>query len=165
LNSGSTKDFSANQNPDEVVGLKLQVDVKYCDQFQRTCSFYEMMRATDCQVDQRKAEREAERQEKERSRREDKKSNSSIKSEMTQGARAEEDEAARVYDSSTVDVVYLKAINVPTMYDVGTLPVDPTDGRLCLNIMDLFNYHKVVKPDFQKLRMQKSKVSKLRQVM
>ena len=77
----------------------------------------------------------------------------------------EEDEAARVYDSSTVDVVYLKAINVPTMYDVGTLPVDPTDGRLCLNIMDLFNYHKVVKPDFQKLRMQKSKVSKLRQVM
>jgi len=34
------------------------------------------------------------------------------------------------------------------MYDMGTLPTDPTDSRLCLNVLDDLSYYKVVKPDF-----------------
>jgi hypothetical protein len=52
------------------------------------------------------------------------------------------------YDENTVNTAYLKVINVPCMHDLGTLQTDPTDSRLCLNVIDDLTFHKVVKPDF-----------------
>lgn len=52
------------------------------------------------------------------------------------------------YDIKEVDVAYLKAINIPSMFDVGTINVDPSDSRLLLNVMDDHTYYKVIKPDF-----------------
>jgi hypothetical protein len=43
---------------------------------------------------------------------------------------------------------YLKVINVPCMYDLGTPTVDPYDHQLLLNIMDDLTYYKAIKPDF-----------------
>jgi len=48
---------------------------------------------------------------------------------------------SEIYDTNTVDVAYLKCINVPCMYDIGTLPTDPTDSRLCLNVIDQLTYN------------------------
>lgn len=52
------------------------------------------------------------------------------------------------YDIKEIDIAYLKAINIPSMFDLGTINVDPTDSRLLLNVMDDHTYHKVIKPDF-----------------
>lgn len=68
------------------------------------------------------------------------------------------------YDIKEVDVAYLKAINIPSMFDVGTINVDPTDSRLLLNVMDDHTYYKVIKPDFlcHRNKQSKRKISKFR---
>ncbi len=53
-----------------------------------------------------------------------------------------------VYDTNIVEAAYLKVINVPCMYDIGTLPSDPSDSRLSLNVLDELTYRSCVKPDF-----------------
>jgi len=40
------------------------------------------------------------------------------------------------YDTNDIEIAYLKLINVPCLYDMGAAPSDPTDSRLCLNILD-----------------------------
>jgi hypothetical protein len=74
---------------------------------------------------------------------------------------------ADVYDTNIVQAAYLKAINVPCMYDIGILPSDPTDSRLCLNIIDIMTYNRVVKPDFLygKRKQQRKKIDKFRQAV
>jgi hypothetical protein len=62
---------------------------------------------------------------------------------------------------------YLKVINVPCMYDLGTPTVDPYDHQLLLNIMDDLTYYKAIKPDFldKKGRRAMHKIEKFKQAM
>jgi len=45
-------------------------------------------------------------------------------------------------------VAFLRVINVPCMFDLGTPPIDPFNHQLLLNLMDDLTYYKVIKPDF-----------------
>lgn len=76
----------------------------------------------------------------------------------------ESDSKSEIYDTNVIDIAYLKAINVPCMYDMGTMPIDPAESRLLLHILDDISYHKVVKPDFiqGKRKQQKKKIEKFR---
>lgn len=55
---------------------------------------------------------------------------------------------AKKEDILEITAAYLRAINVPCMYDLGTPTIDPYDHQLLLNIMDDLTYYKSVKPDF-----------------
>ena len=72
-------------------------------------------------------------------------------------------------DSDCLETVaaYLKVINVPCMFDLGTPNVDPTEPQLLLNIMDDLSYYKVIKPDFldKKDKRARKKIEKFKQAM
>lgn len=68
------------------------------------------------------------------------------------------------YDTNDIEIAYLKLINVPCLYDMGAAPSDPTDSRLCLNILDDQTFNKVVEPDFlyDKRKREKKKIDKFK---
>ena len=41
-------------------------------------------------------------------------------------------------------------INIPSMFDIGTTPINPCDGQLNLNILDDVTYHEVLKTELKK---------------
>ena len=71
------------------------------------------------------------------------------------------------HDIQEVDVAYLKAVNLPSMFDVGMLPVNPTDSRLLLNLIDDVTYHKVVKSEVAqtKSKVKKTKIARLKSAL
>lgn len=68
------------------------------------------------------------------------------------------------YDTNEVDAAYLKLINVPCLYDMGSAPCDPADSQLALNIIDDQTFYKVVEPDFlfDKRKREKKKIDKFK---
>ena len=46
-------------------------------------------------------------------------------------------------------------VNVPTMFDLGITPVNPSDGQLNLNIIDDVTYHEVVEKELKKCSLMK----------
>lgn len=53
-------------------------------------------------------------------------------------------------DEFEVVAAYLKMINIPCMFDLGTNPVNPCDQQLNLNIADDVTYHEVLKTELKK---------------
>lgn len=70
------------------------------------------------------------------------------------------------YDTNVVDAAYLKLINVPCIYDMGTAPSDPADQLLSLNILDDQTL-KLIKSDFlnDRRKREKKKIEKFRQAL
>jgi len=52
------------------------------------------------------------------------------------------------HDSIETVAAYLKLINVPCLFDVGTRIATPNKETLLLNLLDDRTYYKVIKPDF-----------------
>lgn len=52
-------------------------------------------------------------------------------------------------DELDVVAAYLKLINIPCMFDVGTTPINPSDQQLNLNIADDVTYHEVLKTELK----------------
>ncbi len=126
----------------EIQGYNLEVKIKAMDQFGRSFKFSDQKIAMD---------------------------NKSTLDGQDDIAEDEEEEAKESieYESNVIDAAYLKVINVPCMYDMGTLPTDPSDSRLCLNVLDDQSYHKVIKTDFltDKSKLQRRKVDKFKEAI
>lgn len=52
------------------------------------------------------------------------------------------------HDSIETVAAYLKLINVPCLFDLGTRNASPKNGTLAMNFIDDRTYYKVIKPDF-----------------
>ena len=52
--------------------------------------------------------------------------------------------SSKNFDSLEIAAAYLKLINVPCMFDIGTQPVNPCDSQLNLNMIDDVTFSKVI---------------------
>ena len=52
------------------------------------------------------------------------------------------------HDSIETVAAYLKLINVPCLFDIGTRNPHPNNGKLNLNLVDDRTYNHVIRPDF-----------------
>ena len=55
--------------------------------------------------------------------------------------------SSKNFDSLEMAAAYLKLINVPCMFDIGTQPINPCDSQLNLNMIDDVTFLKVIQAE------------------
>ena len=61
------------------------------------------------------------------------------------------------HDSIETVAAYLKLINVPCLFDIGTRKCTPNNGKLNLNLIDDRTYQHVIRPEFLNHGLKKKK--------